>query len=375
MKTNFNIKTLLTILVLLSSFLSYWNAWAFETMHGEDVSVEQEVNNDLYIAWWRIEIKSNITWDLIIAWWEVEIDSKISEDVIMAWWDIFVSAPIWDDLRALGWSITIDSVIEWDVIVWAGDLKIKKWAVIKWDLAVWAGRVIIDGEVLWNVKISTEELVLNWKIHWNADLFIEKFKNTSWSGIILWNVLYKSDEKNILIEESSQWVATYTEAKFKKQAKEKTKWLLWKYILIKIIWIFVFSAFLYFFLEKVYLKTAEKLSEQTWKAFLYGLLTIILTPIIAILLFISVVWIPIWAIILVWYILLILFLDIINVTVFTWVVQKKFWKKINTLGKLGILLWFSILFWMINWLSLIAWFFAIWAIFLVKWDMINKIRK
>ncbi|QFR39149.1 hypothetical protein A9Q91_02850 [Candidatus Gracilibacteria bacterium 28_42_T64] len=375
MKTNFNIKYFLIFTVLISSLFTYGNVSAFEIMKGEDVSIEQEVNDDLYIAGGRVEIKNIIHGDLIIAGGEIEIDSEVSEDVIMAGGDIFISANIGDDLRVVGGSVVIDSVIEGDVIVGAGDLKIKKGAIIRGDLAVGAGRVIIDGEVFGKTKISADEFILNGKIHGDVDLFVEKFKNTSGSGIMLGNVLYKTSEKNILIEESTQGTAIYTEAKFQKHVKEKAKGFLGKFIIIKIIGIFVFSTFLYFFLEKVYLKTADKLYKQTGKAFLYGLLTIILTPIIAILLFISVVGIPIGAILLVWYILLLLFLDIINATVLTGVIQKKFGEKMNTPIKLVSLLGFSILFGVTNGLSLLIGFFSIGAICLVKGEIIDKIRK
>lgn len=364
-------RKILIIAILLIIPLSY--VWAFEMKAWKEVSVNEMINNDLYIAAWRVDINAEILWDLVISWWDLNINSNIWEDLTIAWWQINVFWDVWDDVKIAWWSIMIDWNIAWDLIVWWWEVRIKKWVIIDWDIIVWWWRLVLDWTVKWNAIIYIWEFVLNWNIDWNTKLYIKNFKNPENTWVIKWNLDYTSSMKNVELESIVSWTSNFKKIIIDKTVKNKILWFLTIYILIKLIWLFIFSTLLYFLFKKLFNKVSLILKNETLKSFLYWFLTIILTPIIIILLFISIIWIPFAFLLLFTYIFLFVFMALINTIIISSLIINKY-KIWVTYKKVLVILWFTILFWITNWINPIVWLFTIWAILINKQEIIKSLR-
>ena len=365
-------KFIVTFLII--TWIWFSTTYAVEFISGENIKITDENKWDLVIAWSRVDIETKINNDLIIAAWEIRIEEVIEQDFMFAAWEVRIEEKISDDVRWMAGLVIIENDVEWDVILAAWEIRISKEATIKWDLIVASGRLEIDGNILWNVKMIWEELELNWVIHWNAEIIIDTFNNITNSGTILWNLNYRADEKNILLEQSTIGTVIYEPSVFKKQLKKDFKDILFSTIILKILFVFVFSTFMYFFFVRFFKRAAEILNEQTWKSFLYGIMTLLLVPIFIILFFISVIWIPVWLLLLFWYILILVFINIINTTVISaWIISK--YKVFNNIYlKVFLIALLSIIFVLINGLGVIVWFFTIWTVIILKKEILAIIR-
>lgn len=372
MKKNI-LKTFILLFVTLGLMNS--NVSALEIIVNEEVTITTEQTSDIVIAWWEVDIKSTLLQDAIIAWWDLLIDAPVLQDLMFVGWDVSVKWPVSDDIRWIGWNITISNNVAWDVILAGWDIKIEKGVTIWWDLIIASGKTVIDWDVLWKLKFIWGKLILNGTIWWDAQIYVNKFKTTSMtSASIKWNLEYRSENKIQSLENITLWSINFKEAVWEKHFKENVKASIMSYLIIKILFVFIFSTVLYFFFERFYKKTWEILSEQPGKSFLYGILTFLFIPILAILFFISVIGIPIGILLVFWFVMLIIFLEVINVTVLTALITNKFPKLNINYIKVLIILLLSIIMAMVHGIDLIIWFFTIWATLILKKEILAKFR-
>jgi hypothetical protein len=348
---------------------------ALEIIAEEDVLITTEQTSDIVIAWGEVNIQSTLHQDAIIAGWDLLINAPILQDLIFAGWDVSINEEVKDDIRWIGWNITIDSNVAGDVILAAWDIRIKKGVTIWGDLIIAAGKATIDWDVLWKFKFAWGELKLNGTIWGDAQIYVDKFKSASGSNAsIWWNLDYRSELKNEILESITKGSINYKEAIWEKQFKKDIKESIMSYIIVKILFIFIFSTVLFFFFQKFYKRTGKILAEKTGKSFLYGLLTFLLIPILAILFFISVIGVPIGILLVFWFVMLIIFLEVINVTVLTALIINKFPKLNVTYIKVLIILILSIIMAVISGIDIIIWFFTVWSTLILKKEIIAKFR-
>lgn len=367
-------KQFIAFIALMLMIFSFQQTYSFSLETSEELSITQEVSDDLYSAWGRVDIQAPINGDLIIAGGEINIDSQVLEDVNIVGGDIDIKGVIWDDLRVLGWNIQIDSDVTGDVLIAWGDVRISKNVIIGWDLLVWAGRVVLDGEVLWKVTIGAEEFILNGVVHENAHLMIDQFKSPTGSGQILWDLKYESHQNISELESVAQGEVSFEQSFVKEDIKQWLIEFITSYLLLKVLGLFVLAAALFFFFEKYFMKVSQHLRESTAKSFLTGFLTVIVTPVLVILLFVSVIGIPVAFFLLFGYVFMFVFLSLINVIVLSSVLIQKY-SITAVYQKILIILGLSLVFGIINGISIVAWFFTLGALFMKKYELIQELRK
>lgn len=367
-------RKILSMIALMFVIFSWIQVEAFEVKAWEELDIINAVNGDLYLAGGRVDITAPINWDLIIAWGQISVNEDVMEDLTVTWWNIFIKWNVWDDVRVVWWSVRITSDVDWDLVVFGWEVRIDKDANIKWDLVVFAWIVILNWEIVWNALINAWQLALNWTIYWNADIKIEKFTNVSNSWSIRWNLKYWSETEITELADSASWTTVFEKTFVREDVKKGIIWFVTWYLLLKLIWVFLFSTLIFLYFEKMFEQVSTNLRTKTWTSFLYWFLIIIWLPVIIILLLVSIIWIPIWLFLLFTYIFIFVFLSLINTIVFSSFFIEKY--EITKLyAKLLIIFWISIIFVLINWINIIVWFFTLWAIYIKKLEVIKMLRK
>ncbi len=367
-------KKLLVLVLLFFGVFSFVWVNAFEIKWWEEISIQEEVNDDLYVAGGRVEVVAPVNWDLVISGWELIIESDVKEDLIIAWWNITISWNVWDDVRVAWWNIVIEGNVAWDLVVWGWDVRVKDWVVIWGDLVVWAWRLTLDWDVMWKAKISVWEFILNWMISSDAEVNLEKFRNNSGSGVINWNVIYRGRDEMPSLESSIKWEVVFEKNVIREDVKKSAIWFLTSYLIVKVLGLFLFASLIYLYFAKFFSNVSDNLRKETWKSFLYGFLVMVWTPVVIILLFITVVGFPFGLLFLFAYIFMFVFLWLLNTMVISSIFIDKY--KVKELyKKLLIIFWFTLLFWLTNWVNPIVWLFTVWALGIKKLEVCDKIRK
>lgn len=306
-------KYLFTIISLLLLF-STTSASALTLDAGELVNVKDKIEGDAYLAGQIVQIQNPINGDAIIAGGVVDIDSNISQDATIVGDKISINQEISDDIRVAGNTIIIKADVKGDIIAFAETLIIDKDVTVSGNIIAFVSKFQLDGKVNGNINIASVENTITGIVLGDTKIRTANFNLT---GILAGKTEFVA-EKEVVISDSAKFENTVNygyikELDLKKNLKDGVVSKLDSELLqaqkeSKEIMPNMFSGMLVFRILSVALvimlvawlagkftsratKNLEN-SKNISKAFFYGLLLFFLPISIIILLFVSLIGIP-----------------------------------------------------------------------------------
>lgn len=116
---------------------------------------------DAYIAGNTISINAPVTHDLVVAGNTVNINGDVENSLIAAGGTVTIDGNVGHSLRAAGGTIIINGHISRDVVVFGGEITLTSTAIIDGDLIVNGGTITIDSPVNGKVIINGGQVHLN----------------------------------------------------------------------------------------------------------------------------------------------------------------------------------------------------------------------
>ncbi|OGD67826.1 hypothetical protein A3F08_01535 [Candidatus Berkelbacteria bacterium RIFCSPHIGHO2_12_FULL_36_9] len=291
------------------------SASAFQLVTGQDddpnVTLEKDkIADDNYAAFGNsIRIDGSVGGDLITAGNQIEINGDVDANVF-----------------AGSNSVILNSKIRRDFIVGANDVKISKQAVIGGNLYVGSANVVIDGEVKGTVYAGTGSLTINGKVgkEIKANVGLLKLGPTS---EVNGDISYTSDKKAVVSKgakytgklEQKETPKGLAKVNLKESALDSLMSLL-SAILVVILLILLFP------------KKLESLNSYLelnfWRSLGFGFLALIAIPILTVILFLTIIGVPLGLITLGIFILMIYLSKIICAYYFGNIISKGSWSPI-----------------------------------------------
>ena len=159
------------ILLFTAFFFFFSSAFAAEE---ENIAQQQTSSGDAYFAGDYLVFSQEIGGDLFAAGKILEISAPVSGDSVVAGQNILFSAPIGDDVRAAAGRITIDSAVGDSALLAGQDIILRSGATVGGDFWGSGQEIQILGNVGGNLKISARRVVLDSEISGNADIFADE---------------------------------------------------------------------------------------------------------------------------------------------------------------------------------------------------------
>ncbi len=148
-------KKYLSILIAIIFLLSTQPASALMLDAGESVDIKEKVEGDAYLAGQVVRIQKTIEGDAIVAGGVVDIDASITQDATIAGDKITINQEIGDDVRLAGTTLIIKADIKGDVIAFAETLIIDKDVTITGSVIAFVSKFQLDGTVNGNINIAS----------------------------------------------------------------------------------------------------------------------------------------------------------------------------------------------------------------------------
>jgi len=148
-------KKYLSILIALAFVLNIQSVSALMLDAGDSVDIREKVEGDAYLAGQTVRVQEGIEGDAIIAGGVVDIDSSITQDAIIAGDKITINQEIGDDVRLAGSTVIIKADVKGDIIAFAETLIIDKDVTISGDIIAFVSKFQLDGTVNGNIKIAS----------------------------------------------------------------------------------------------------------------------------------------------------------------------------------------------------------------------------
>lgn len=260
--------------------------------YGENVNVSGTVNGDTYVAGGKVLIDGNINGDLLVAGGNVEISGNVREDV-----------------RVIGGQVTVKGRVGKNLSVLGGEITIDEKAVVVGSLVGAGGRFNIQGQINDNVDLAGGEVILNSKTLKDFDVVAGQITLNEKANI-LGKFEYWSDTKPTLSQtsvvkgqtiEHLMPVNNNTRKESLSKMKEMAGMVGLGGKIIGMLSLLLTGMLLIKLSKKFMVKTSDIVKSDFWKSMGIGFAIIFLTPILFIILLITIIGAPIALITLVLY--------------------------------------------------------------------------
>jgi len=272
---------------------------------GDSVTLSGTVNGDAYLAGGNVIVEGTINGDLLVAGGMVEIRGKITDNVRAVGGQIVISAQVGKNLTVAGGTVNLTDSAKIGGSLVAGTGTLSVFSPVGKDLNIGVGQVTLGNTIGGGVRAGVGQLTLT--------------PNAKVSG----DLIYWSDAQ-AQIQSGAQVLGQTTHnlppAKALKEAKPARILGIFTgaSLALKIasfLWALIIGLLLLKFFPVYSRRTIEVMIKKPWASLGMGLLILILTPIIFLILLITVLGIPIAFVLLVTF-LIIAYLAKIFVSIF-----------------------------------------------------------
>jgi hypothetical protein len=313
MNTKNLFKILIIVFIFNIIFPAITSASEFKAGDRLVITKDEVINDDIYFAGSSIIVDGTINGDLVAAGGEIRVTGTINGGIIAAGGSILVDGNVTNDIRAAGSEVRIGGDVGDNVLAFTGQFFLEKNAKIARDLTLGAGNAVIEGTVNGNINGGVSYLEMRGATKGNVTVNIENnikiFPGATIGGDLDYTAPGQGELSGIVSGKT-----TYKETPVKKED-------LMSNITSEIIgylWLLMIGIVSLMFAPELTQKNSDTVSVKPLKNLLWGLIFLIITPIVVILLLITIIGIPLSLIVLIIYTI---FLYISRIYVGFWVGQ------------------------------------------------------
>lgn len=267
------------------------------TLRGGDafsVTRDTTISGDFYAAGGNGSIAGNIDGDLMVAGGSLVVSGKIGQDAFLAGGSITISGDIKDDLRVVGGNITITGSVDGDLVVAGGQVQIISGAFVGGDIVVAGGTVMMDGSVGGNIKAVGGKVSLDGTVAGSVSAKVEQL--TIGSSAVIGNGLSYQSRKEAVISEGADIQGGIEFSPLKTPNRENVaRGLIATLAVVKTATFLMFLAaalVLGLLWKKFANDAASRVGSNFWGSLGWGLIMVIVTPVVGIALAVTVIGIP-----------------------------------------------------------------------------------
>jgi cytoskeletal protein CcmA (bactofilin family) len=358
--------------ILLTCFLAFsfaFHAYALRIETGNDIRITEPVHEDLYVFGSAIYIDAPVYGDIWCAGGTVTVNDTIHGDLVAAGGNIYLRGAVLDDVRAAGGTLMISGVIVGDLLIAGGTVTVEPSANIGGDVAmsggtvtlgsavqgsvqVTGGKVFLNGSVGKELEFNGGELTLNGIVAGPSKIAATKLM-VGERAALRGNVRYWTDKGEVDFKNALQNGAVLNfDPSLRVHYERPDAKFLGFASFMAVLWYLIASFILIWLGQWLFAKTFKKAAEtahgEPVRSLGFGFVYFAAVPVGIVLLFITLVGIPVGVIALVFYGMLFALANIITALVgANWIQARKNyqWRSIQIVGvALGLLVALKIVF-------------------------------
>jgi cytoskeletal protein CcmA (bactofilin family) len=137
---------------------------------GPGAAAAAEASGNVYMAGGQVRPGAAVQGDLVAVGGRVIIDQPVKGDALVAGGAVDLRAPLGDDLRAVGGDVTVDSSVGGEVFASGGSVTLARGASVKQSATLYGGTVRIDGRIGGFLQAGAQRIALNGEVAGDARL-------------------------------------------------------------------------------------------------------------------------------------------------------------------------------------------------------------
>lgn len=312
------------------------SVFAFTAEKGNAVYVGETktIEGNYFAAGTNVTIDGHVTGDVFCAAQSIVINGTVDGDVICAGQSVSINGKIGGNLRSAASDINIRGTIDRNISVAGANVNVEKSGRIGWDALIAAANVQMRGELGRSLHGAGANYILGGKIAGNVDLYLDSNQKNQNNELNIdetaeiggqLNYTSISDAK---ISEQAKITGEVVHKEFPitkdKKSKDSGKA---GFLLIGLISALIVGMILTKYWRSPILEITSSMAKKFWPTIGWGLLVIIVTPIIALLLAISIVGARLALIIFSAWMFIMMFSKILSAIAIGIILVKKYWQS------------------------------------------------
>jgi cytoskeletal protein CcmA (bactofilin family) len=269
----------------------------------EYVPAGQVVEGPLLMSGNNIRVDGKVDGDLYATGTDVFISGEVTGDIIAAGQNISISGPVKGDLRLAAQNIRLHGVTQGSATLFCQDLDFNQQAIINKDMLLFARSARLQGDLQRNLKGSLQSLYLSGKIGQNLQLYNVEHLELD-EAQIGGDLSYRSTNKAVI----SPGTTINGEEKWRQPSPAQPapqnklpSWGIWGGLLINFLGLLIVWGIIKAWRPHLWSQIAEKAGQNLAGSIGIGLLLLLATPILVLVLFLTVIGIPLGIILLLIY--------------------------------------------------------------------------
>jgi cytoskeletal protein CcmA (bactofilin family) len=126
---------------------------------GDDVRVEEAIAGDAFLAGGRTELRSRVAGDVVVTGGQVDLTGDVGQD-----------------LYAAGGDVRVESLVEGNVRAAGGTVEVARYADLRGSATLAGGRVLVGGKVAGNVQAYGNRVTIDGEIGGDVDVSAEEIQ-------------------------------------------------------------------------------------------------------------------------------------------------------------------------------------------------------
>jgi hypothetical protein len=266
-------------------------AAAADLRQGNDVTVGsgETVNDDVYAGAGTISINGTVNGSVVAGGGTITVSGNVTRDLILGGGNITVNGHVGGSIIAAGGNITVNGAVAQDIVVTGGMIDVGSGATIGRDLVVAGGTATISAPVARRVQMAAGNLTLKNKVGGDVRGQVDHLRLDG--AQIAGNLDYTSNNSVELVNGASVAGATTRHTPVDRGGGAGNGFLGWLRALIGIL---ALGLILIFLLPGVSTRAIDTERAQPWASLGIGAAILVITPIIALLVFIVGIFLGFW---------------------------------------------------------------------------------
>jgi len=259
---------------------------------------DEVVDGNLIKAVGNANIDGAVNGDVIIIGGTITISGPVAGDVFAVGGNIKIKGDVMGSVRVAGGDVVISGYVERNVNAAGGTVELADSAEVGWDLIAAGGNVVVNGKVNGNINIAGGNIILTSEVGKNLDI------NLGASGYATLRSTSKvngdfnylaATQDQIDINEGAEVIGetnhkTVTSARLKAAPAFGAIYFFGK--LVSLFGMFIVGLVMITLVPKVVTQVSVQMTKSPGRSIGWGLIYLILTPIVIILLMITIIGIP-----------------------------------------------------------------------------------
>ena len=267
-------------------------AAAADLRQGNDVTVGlgETVNDDVYAGAGTISINGTVNGSVVAGGGTITVSGNVTRDLILGGGNITVNGHVGGSIIAAGGNITVNGAVAQDIVVTGGMIDVGSGATIGRDLVVAGGTATISAPVARRVQMAAGSLtLLKNKVGGDVRGQVDHLKLDG--AQIAGNLDYTSNNAVELVNGASVAGATTRHTPVDRGGGPGNGFIGWLRALIGIL---ALGLILIFLLPGLSTRAIDTERAQPWASLGIGAAILVITPIVALVVFIAGIFLGFW---------------------------------------------------------------------------------